>query len=171
MLNYVILGFLKDKDMTGYEMKQLMSVSTSNFLDASYGSIYPLLKKLDRDGFVTIEEVIEEGRYKKRYHITTKGIEEFASWLKQPCEFSPFNHEALVRLYFYKHLANDERLVLLNHLVGSIQKVMDHLTDIEIGCQVESDYFEYATLKFGKAYYSMALNWYNKLIKELKAEE
>lgn len=51
MLIYVILGFLCEKDMTGYEIKQKMTISTSNFIDASFGSIYPMLKKMEKGAY------------------------------------------------------------------------------------------------------------------------
>jgi len=35
MTEYILLGFLMEKDMTGYDMKQHMSMSTSYFVDAS----------------------------------------------------------------------------------------------------------------------------------------
>lgn len=47
MLEYIILGFLLSKDLTGYDLKQRMAKSTSFFFDASFGSIYPALKRLE----------------------------------------------------------------------------------------------------------------------------
>lgn len=56
MLIYVILGFLCEKDMTGYEIKQKMTLSTSNFIDASFGSIYPMLKKWKRGSLSSLKK-------------------------------------------------------------------------------------------------------------------
>lgn len=56
MLIYVILGFLCEKDMTGYEIKQKMTISTSNFIDASFGSIYPMLKKWKRGSLSSMKK-------------------------------------------------------------------------------------------------------------------
>ncbi|WP_236880832.1 PadR family transcriptional regulator [Clostridioides difficile] len=47
MLEYIILGFLMEKELSGYDLKQIMSESTSYFFDASFGSIYPALKRLE----------------------------------------------------------------------------------------------------------------------------
>ena len=35
MIKFVILGFLMDKELTGYDIKQIMIQSTSNFMNAS----------------------------------------------------------------------------------------------------------------------------------------
>lgn len=56
MLIYVILGFLCEKDMTGYEIKQKMTLSTSNFIDASFGSIYPMLKKMEKGSLSSLKK-------------------------------------------------------------------------------------------------------------------
>lgn len=56
MLIYVILGFLCEKDMTGYEIKQKMTISTSNFIDASFGSIYPMLKKMEKGSLSSMKK-------------------------------------------------------------------------------------------------------------------
>ena len=49
MLEYIILGFLMGCAASGYDLKQYMAESTSYFFYASYGSIYPALKRLKRE--------------------------------------------------------------------------------------------------------------------------
>jgi DNA-binding PadR family transcriptional regulator len=44
MLEYIILGYLLIGEMSGYDLKRWMSYCTSNFFDASFGSIYPRSK-------------------------------------------------------------------------------------------------------------------------------
>ncbi|MBC7343778.1 MAG: PadR family transcriptional regulator, partial [Clostridia bacterium] len=83
-MEHVILGFLTMGDMTGYDIKRLMSISTSFFYDASYGSIYPALRKLEERGLVKSSEAIESGRLRKVYSITDEGREEFLRWLGGP---------------------------------------------------------------------------------------
>ena len=43
---YVILGMLSWRPMSGYEIKALVDRSTRFFWAASYGQIYPELRKL-----------------------------------------------------------------------------------------------------------------------------
>ena len=67
MLEYIILGFLMRRKATGYDLKQYMAESTSYFFDASYGSIYPALKRLEEKKFLCSEEQVTGGKFKKLF--------------------------------------------------------------------------------------------------------
>jgi DNA-binding PadR family transcriptional regulator len=49
---YVILGMLGWQPMSGYEIKSLVDKSTRFFWAASYGQIYPELRKLAAAGLI-----------------------------------------------------------------------------------------------------------------------
>ena len=49
----VLLGFLMRQSMTGYDLKKAFSMSFSFFSGLSYGSIYPALKKMERQGLIS----------------------------------------------------------------------------------------------------------------------
>ena len=46
----VILGMIRMGRRTGYDIKQLVDVSARFFWSASYGQIYPELKRLEEGG-------------------------------------------------------------------------------------------------------------------------
>ncbi len=48
----VILGMLAQGQRTGYDIKQFVDKSTRHFWAASYGQIYPELKRLEDQGLV-----------------------------------------------------------------------------------------------------------------------
>ena len=73
MLEYIILGFLMTKERSGYDLKRCMTQTTSYFFDASFGSIYPALKRLTQKGLVTFREDVDGGKFKKVYRITDSG--------------------------------------------------------------------------------------------------
>jgi DNA-binding PadR family transcriptional regulator len=168
MLEYAILGFLMDRDMTGYDMKQMMIINTSNFIDASFGSIYPMLKRLEKEGLISFEEIVEGNRVKKIYHISEKGKQKFMEWLQTPCTFSPFNFEYLGKLFFYKHLKKNDVILNIELFQGTVQEAMERLLEIETRFGDAGDTYEYETLQFGKNYYEMVLQWHEKLIEKLK---
>src|SRR5256714_12543314 len=58
----VVLGMLRLGKRTGYEIKQLVDVSTRFFWAASYGQIYPELKRLEERGLVESEPQPTGGR-------------------------------------------------------------------------------------------------------------
>lgn len=131
MLPYIILGFLQVREMTGYDIKQMLSLSTSNFYDASFGSIYPMLKKLQNDGWITAREAVESGKFRVVYSITEAGRTTFGQWLLEPIEFQPSRQHFLVRLFFYDMLPRDQANSLIGHFVEEIRRERQKLVSLE----------------------------------------
>ena len=74
-------------DKSGYDLKLWMSSCTSNFFDASFGSIYPALKRLEAKDLIRSVEQVESGKFKKIYSIREAGKKEFMAWLSAPILF------------------------------------------------------------------------------------
>lgn len=76
VLNLCVLALLEKRDMYGYELVQAISTQ----IEISEGSVYPLLRRLTKDGFFTTYLAeSSEGPPRKYYQITTQGIEELNS--------------------------------------------------------------------------------------------
>ena len=72
VLELVILLCVSRKDMYGYELV----TEVSAVIDVTEGTIYPLLKRLTKDGyFQTYLKESTEGPPRKYYHITNEGKE------------------------------------------------------------------------------------------------
>ena len=68
------LGVLSLGEASGYEIKKFFEEGFSHFYVAGYGSIYPALAQLMREGHVTCSAVAQQGRpAKKVYGITQSG--------------------------------------------------------------------------------------------------
>ncbi len=80
------LGILNFEDATGYEIRKMsIDGKYSHFIDASYGSIYPALNKLEVEGMVTCREETHPGKpARKIYSITAMGREELIKALQEP---------------------------------------------------------------------------------------
>ncbi len=80
------LAILSFGDATGYEIrKESTEGRFSYFDDASFGSIYPALARLETDGMVTVREEPQAGKpSRKVYSITEAGREEFIKSLCEP---------------------------------------------------------------------------------------
>ena len=63
----IILGFLMYGSMTGYELKKFFSISFSFFSGLSYGSIYPALRKMEKEGLITMRLEVQDGAPNRRY--------------------------------------------------------------------------------------------------------
>ena len=78
----VILGILRNKPRTGYEINDILQNQISYFYDGTYGMIYPTLKKLEKEEKVKKETVIQEDKPNKNiFSITDKGREELRKYL------------------------------------------------------------------------------------------
>lgn len=102
-VKFPILGFLMESEMTGYDLKRRFGDSIGFFYRVSDGSLYPALKKLARDGLVTMRAERRGKRARKVYAITARGRERFLRMLAEPSPPLFVHDEAQVKIYFAHH--------------------------------------------------------------------
>lgn len=132
----IILGFLNDGEMSGYDIKQSFSNSIGFFYDASFGAIYPALRKLEEEGLVTKREIIQSGKPNKiLYNITTEGQAVFQKEMMTPIQQPVVRSDMLVKLFFAGKRTQAEQEMLyqacLQHqkeLLAQTQKSYTKLT-------------------------------------------
>ena len=80
------LSILYEGEATGYEIRRLcVEGECSYFIEASFGSIYPALAKLEDERLVTSRIEQQDGKpAKKIYSITEAGRKAFAGQLAEP---------------------------------------------------------------------------------------
>lgn len=100
------LAILNAGDATGYEIRKMASEGKfSHFVDASFGSIYPALRKLLGDGCVTQRVVHGEGKpSRKVYTVTAKGRDELFDALATEPAPDVFRSEFLMIAVHAPHL-------------------------------------------------------------------
>ncbi|MGN6217848.1 MAG: PadR family transcriptional regulator [Solirubrobacterales bacterium] len=113
---YVILGMVSKEPRSGYEIKALVDNSTRFFWAASYGQIYPELKRLSQAGLVVGSERPTGGRKRTVYEITADGEEELRTWLRQPPQVFETRDEGLLKLFFAGALPREEALAILREM-------------------------------------------------------
>ena len=97
-IQFAVLGMLKLRPMTGYEIKQAYQKGPANFMPISFGQIYPALAKLGKEKMVR-QDRQPGSRGSIRYFISRKGEQALQEWLFSPGD--PANHrELLLRLFF-----------------------------------------------------------------------
>lgn len=163
MTEYILMGFLMERNMTGYDMKQYMSMSTSHFADASFGSIYPALKRLMQKGFIEGKESVEGGKLKKTYSIKGSGKTEFLKWLDSPIEPSKSSvTSALVKVFFYRYLSADRVKIHIEEYVREVENYKHGLLILKDQIENKLNEYERCTLDFGLDYYDFLIFWYKK---------
>jgi DNA-binding PadR family transcriptional regulator len=114
MLELAILGLLKEGTRHGYQLSKRLAETLGPFWKVSYGSLYPALKRLQREGAVEPVFAKEEvGRRKNVYRITEKGEALFAELLEESGQESWEDNPFRVRLAFFRYLKPETRLRLL----------------------------------------------------------
>lgn len=80
------LAILEREDATGYEIRKMSTEGKFRyFVEASFGSIYPTLARLESEGLVTVREERQSGKpTRKVYSITDAGRAEFVRALCEP---------------------------------------------------------------------------------------
>jgi DNA-binding PadR family transcriptional regulator len=96
---------------TGYEIKQKIEISTRFFWGASYGQIYPELKRLAAAGLVEAEQDPRGGLKRTAYRLTPDGERVLHEWLTdQGHQLFEMRDEALLKIFFGDLLTPEELL-------------------------------------------------------------
>lgn len=72
LLDACVLSVLNDGDSYGYKLTQELQKT----MPISDSTLYPVLRRLTKDGFLTSYNVEYEGRNRRYYKITDKGIKQ-----------------------------------------------------------------------------------------------
>jgi DNA-binding PadR family transcriptional regulator len=123
MLELAVLGLLKEKPMHGYELTQQLREQLGTFGRFSYGSLYPTLKRLARDGDVETDlPKGETSRKKNVYRITDVGEQLFQRLLEDAGPSIAEERNAfMVRLAFFRYMKPETRKRLLEGRRGYLQ--------------------------------------------------
>ena len=111
MIDLAILGLLKDEPLHGYELrKRVAGIGAGSGF--SYGSLYPALRRLERDGHILKTRPAGSIRGKKVYALTPHGNARFLVLLGAG-DGPETERGFALRLAFFRHLALDARLEAL----------------------------------------------------------
>jgi PadR family transcriptional regulator AphA len=97
----VILGMLALGRNTGYDIKQMVDKATRHFWAASYGQLYPELRRLEQQGLIRGRSEPTGGRDRKVYELTDAGDGALRDWLGADEEpLYEVRDEGLLKLFF-----------------------------------------------------------------------
>ncbi len=128
-LKYALLGLLNEESMTGYDLAKQFDHALLEFWHAKHSQIYPELKKLHDEGFVSYTvEISGNVLEKKVYCITDSGRDELVRWLSLD-EDMGFTHKDVFRLrvFFSSNLDIDSRIEMFERQLLRHEKRLKHL--------------------------------------------
>src|SRR6187397_1683791 len=109
----VLLGLLASKPCSGYDIKRVVDRSTRFFWAASYGQIYPELKRLEAEGLIEGEDRPNGGRSRRVYTLTPAGREALLEWMRSEITTIELRDESLLRLFLADEFPRADALWLL----------------------------------------------------------
>ncbi len=176
-MEFVILGLLALRAMTIYDINKALEKSISLFYSASFGSINAAISKMLAKGWLSAEEKVENGRNKKVFSLTPAGQQAFQAWLGSEIDREKVKDPALTRLFFMGMLPIEQRIPLLEAHIDSLRQTVEALNIIRNEAAAKQvpdelqDIFDYQmlTLAYGCDFYNFNINWYEKLLEELKS--
>ncbi len=173
---YALLGMLSMSPMSGYDIKKLTDFSISHFWSENFGHIYPVLKKMETDGFVTKEVEETSGKPNRNiYYITPTGRQELVNWLHLPVEPPPIRNEILLKIFFADQLPTEK---IIEMVAEERKKCLDNLSKykkIEETLKADGQYmndkripFWLMTLSFGVHSSKAGVSWCEETLKILE---
>src|SRR5262245_14094699 len=127
----VILGMLALGEQSGYDIKQFVDKSTRHFWAASYGQIYPELKRLEELGLVRGRSEPTGGRPRMLYALTDEGRAALENWLRSDEEpLYELRDEGMLKLFFSDALP-ERRIANIRAMRERMQRKLAQLQAIE----------------------------------------
>ncbi|MGO9117288.1 MAG: helix-turn-helix transcriptional regulator [Desulfomonilaceae bacterium] len=146
----IILGFLMQQSMTGYDLKKAFSMSFSFFSGLSYGSIYPALKKMEKLGLISMKVEIQDGApNRKIYTITEAGRKSFLESLQTPLVSEQHKSAFLMKLFFFAHLTPEQRTAIAIGHMNSVEQIHSLLESLRPQIEARADRFQLLCFEFG----------------------
>jgi DNA-binding PadR family transcriptional regulator len=164
---YVILGMVRGGAKSGYEIKALVDRTTRFFWAASYGQIYPELKRLSEVGLIEGVDSPTGGRRRTVYEITADGEEELKAWLRQPPSTYEMREEGLLKLFFADALPRTEAVEILRSMRSYRLDVARQLRAMEPQKAEMEDAFPLIVLRGGIEFSEFIADWCERIEAQL----
>jgi DNA-binding PadR family transcriptional regulator len=166
----VVLGLLALEPRSGYDIKNVVDRSTRFFWAASYGQIYPELKRLEQEGLVEGEDRPRGGRGRRVYKLTQAGREALVEWLHGEMTTIELRDESLLRLFFADALPPEEALLLLEGRKRGHEAYLEVLRAIYARPGGPDPTYVDLVLRWGIAFNEWGARWCEEQLERLRAQ-
>ena len=167
VLQFAVLGLLHETPLHGYELRKRLNATLGAFRAFSYGSLYPCLKELLADGFVT-EQAELPGPTGKRsrivYQLTAEGKEHFATLLDESGP-SAWDDEGFgVHFAFFGRTDAQTRLRILEGRRSRLEERVDGFRAALTRSREKVDSYTLALHQHGLESVEREVRWLSELI-------
>jgi DNA-binding PadR family transcriptional regulator len=146
---------------SGYEIKSAVDHSTSYFWAASYGQIYPELRRLSEAGLIEGTDAPTGGRRRTVYELTKAGRHALRAWHREPAERFDYRDEAMLKLFFATAVDPGSAAEIARRRAEMAAAAADELRTIEADAP-GTDQPGYSVLRFGIALNEFIAEWFER---------
>jgi PadR family transcriptional regulator, regulatory protein AphA len=132
-VTWVVLGLIADAPRSGYDIKRIVDRTIRHFWAASYGQIYPELKRLEAAGWIIGGNAPRGGRARTVYRITATGSDALRDWSGGRETRVELRDESLLRLFFADALPRDQAMGLLADRREGYRQMLAYLEGLDDG--------------------------------------
>ena len=157
-VTWAVLGLLALRPMSGYDIKQSVDRSIRHFWAASYGQIYPELKRLEAARWIEGADGSHGARSRRVYTITATGRAELRDWLYGAETRIELRDESLLRLLFADTLPREHALDLLSARREGYRGMLAYLRSLDDGTGPDPDFVD-LVYRWGLDYCEWGIEW------------
>jgi PadR family transcriptional regulator, regulatory protein AphA len=175
----VILGMLAARPRSGYEIKQLVDSSARFFWAASYGQIYPELKRLEDVGLVAGSDASQGGRQRTVYKLTAKGKRAAHEWINSEPRVFELRDEGLLELFFAGSIEPGRTAEIARERAGvaaetaaelrALEQIIESAEHAE-GPHHSTDPGSLTVLRYGIEMNEWAAEWFERAARDLERQ-
>ncbi|MGI6118320.1 MAG: PadR family transcriptional regulator [Bilifractor sp.] len=165
-IDMVILGLLEHENLSGYDIKKQIDNGISFFWKGSFGSIYPSLNAMEKEGLII--RVNDKRSVNKRekflYSITEPGKKHLVAWLKDSKATNDLKYETLLKLFFGGAVGRAITIKTIEQFEQDMSSELQVLKTYQKNLsgvlnQSEDHLYFYLTVTFGVETYEGYLRW------------
>jgi PadR family transcriptional regulator AphA len=165
----VVLGLIAFGKRTGYDIKAFVDKTTRYFWAASYGQIYPELKRLEDQGLVRGRPEPSGGRARTVYELTEAGTAALERWLESDDEPGyELRDEGMLKLFFSDSLP-ERRIEIVRAIRNRQERKLAQLRSIESFAS-QGPTGSYLTLQMGIGSTEWIIEWCEATERQLAAD-
>ncbi len=163
----VVLGMLALGPRSGYDIKAAVDRSTRFFWAASYGQIYPELRRLEAEGLIAGEDAPNGARGRRVYELTDSGRKALEEWLLGPSTTIEYRDESLLRLFFSDTLPREQALGMLEARRRGHEQYLEILHAIDARPGQDPEFVD-LVLRWGIDFNEWGRQWCEQQLRRLR---
>ena len=166
-VTWAVLGLVALEPRSGYDIKRVVDRSIRHFWAASYGQIYPELKRLEEVGWIAGDDAPRGGRTRRIYRINPAGTQALHEWLRGYDVRIEMRDESLLRLFFSDTLPLEHGLGLLAARREGYRQMLEYLRSLDDGTGPDPPFVD-LVYRWGLDYCEWGIEWCDRHERRLR---